>query len=99
MYSSEKYHINPKTGLPIFVECDNVTLDELYALEFCTTQRDASEIMSRRIDRICKLIQMSWKEAERIKRWVGEAHPPARIQMNVETNLDHQPYLKDDSRD
>lgn len=99
MYSSEKYYINPKTGLPIFVECDELTIQELYGLEFCTTQKDASDIMSARIDRICKLIQISWKEEERVKRWVGEAHPPAKVPQNLHVNLDQHVYVKDDGHD
>ena len=93
-FSGEKYYLNPRTGLPLFVEQDNVTIDELYALEFCTTQRDASEIMSRRIERICKLIQISWKEHARTKRWVGEAYPPAKIHLNVDLNMDNHVYIR-----
>tara|TARA_R100001126_G_C4843594_1_gene158271 strand:+ start:666 stop:995 length:330 start_codon:yes stop_codon:yes gene_type:complete len=70
-WSEKKYYLNPKTGNPYFVDSDNITSEEILALELCTTQRWASDVMSQRIKRMCKMIQDSWKDEEMENRWFG----------------------------
>lgn len=94
VWSEKKYYLNPLTGNPYFVDSDKLTPQEMVALELCTTQRWASEVMDARIKKMCKMIQDSWKEDEMENRWFGNTKGKplflTEIKMSpVELNPEH----------
>ena len=92
-WDARKYHINPKTGNPIFVDIDQCPDTEKWALMLCTTDRVASQVVDARIERVTKEIKHSGTDEEIQRRLLGHVTPPFVVPFvkdNVEEYADDE---------